>query len=84
METIMSTLPTLTADDGSLWIASALSELLASGGNSSSSADDVAAATTAAAAAAAAVNASTASTANASKVHDKHPHGVNDSDTDLR
>ncbi|EDW69071.2 uncharacterized protein Dvir_GJ13041 [Drosophila virilis] len=80
METIMSTFPTLTSDDGSLWITSALSEMLTSSSSNSTAATTT---TVAAAAAAAAANASTAATANVTKVHDKHSHAVNDSETDL-
>ncbi|XP_064544434.1 opsin, ultraviolet-sensitive [Drosophila montana] len=90
MDTIMSTFPTLTSDDGSLWITSALSEMLTSSSSNSSDAAQnatlvaaAAATTTTVAAAAAAANASTAATANVTKVHDKHSHAVNDSETDL-
>lgn len=83
MEGIMSTLPTLTSNERSLWIASALSDVLASStggqGHHEPNATFVAATTVAAAAVAAA-----AATASVAKVHDKQSHAVNDSETDLR
>ncbi|EDV96260.1 opsin, ultraviolet-sensitive [Drosophila grimshawi] len=75
METIMSTLPTLAADDGSQWLTSALSEVLASSDGRGAAQNATLAAATAVATATTAVN--------VSKVDDKHLHTVNDSDTDL-
>ncbi|KAM8709065.1 hypothetical protein ACLKA7_015956 [Drosophila subpalustris] len=91
MESIMSTLPTLTTNEGSLWITSAFSEVLANsahgGAENATLAAAAAATTTVAAAAAVAATASTAAaaaaTASVVKVHDKHPHPANDNDTDL-
>lgn len=84
MEEVMSTLPTLTSNEGSLWIASALSDVLTSSpggqGHHEPNATLVAATTVAAAAVAAAA----ATAASVAKVHDKQPHAVNDSETDLR
>lgn len=97
MESIMSTLPTLTSNEGSLWIASALSEVLAHSTSAQGLHEPNAtlvAATTVAAAVVATVAAATATAATASateatadsvaKVHDKQPHAVNDSESDLR
>lgn len=94
MESIMSTLPTLTSNEGSLWIASALSEVLASSTSGQGlhepnttlvAATTVAAAAVAAAAATATATSATEATADSvAKVHDKQPHAVNDSESDLR
>ncbi|KAH8406333.1 hypothetical protein KR215_011415 [Drosophila sulfurigaster] len=85
MEAIMSTLPTLTTNEGSLWISNALSEVLhsSSHGATENATLAAAAAATTTVAAAAAVAATASTVADAGKVHDKHPHPVTDNDTDL-